>query len=93
MPACHLRLCRYSLRMVSQETSDVLSGFEHNAVTPIGMATPVPLLLSDKIKALPEAQVWLGGGEVDLKLRLDVAELLTKFSPAGRPIEFADVLE
>ena len=76
-----------------KETSDELSGFEHNAVTPIGMRTPVPMLLSDKIKMLPEGKVWLGGGEVDLKLRLDVAQLVEKFAPAGRPIEFADVLE
>jgi len=84
---------QYSLRMVSQETSDELSGFEHNAVTVVGMATPVPVLLSNPIKNLPEGKVWLGGGEVDLKLRVDVAELVTKFMPAGRPIEFADVLE
>ena len=42
---------------------------------------------------LPEAQVWMGGGEVDLKLRFDVAELVEKFAPAGRPLEFADVTE
>ena len=84
---------QYSLRMVSQETSDALSGFAHNAVTPLGMTTPVPVLLSDKIKALPEGKLWLGGGEVDVKLRLDVAELCEKFTSGGRPVEFADVLE
>ena len=84
---------QYSLRMVSQETSDALSGFEHNAVTPLGMVTEVPVLLSHHIMKLPEAQVWMGGGEVDLKLRFDVAELVEKFAPAGRPVEFADVTE
>ena len=39
------------------------------------MAVPVPLLLSHKIRALPEGKVWLGGGEVDLKMRVEVAEL------------------
>ena len=28
--------------MVSQEVSDALSGYPHNAVTPVGMAAPVP---------------------------------------------------
>jgi len=84
---------QYSLRMVSQETSDALSGYTHNAVTPLGMVTEVPVLCSDKIKALPDGQLWIGGGEVDLKLRFDVKEFVEKFSPAGRPIEFADVLE
>ena len=63
------------------------------AVTPIGMAVPVPLLLSHKIRALPEGKVWLGGGEVDLKMRVEVAELATKWQSAGRPLEFADVTE
>ena len=84
---------QYSMRMVAQDVSDKLSGFEHNAVTPIGMATPVPVVLSDKLKSLPDGQVWMGGGEVDLKLRFDVAQLCEKFTPAGRPIEFADLLE
>ena len=84
---------QYSLRMVSQEVSDSLSGYAHNAVTPLGMAQPVPVLLSDKIKALPEGRLWLGGGEVDLKLRVDVAELVAKFASGGRPLEFADVTE
>jgi len=84
---------QYSLRMVAQEVSDSLSGFQHNAVTPIGMATPVPVLLSEKIKRLPGGEVWLGGGEVDLKLRFEVAELVSKFTPAGRALEFADVTE
>ena len=84
---------QYSLRMVAQDVSDALSGFEHNAVTPVGMATPVPLVLSHAIKKLPGGVVWLGGGEVDLKLRFEVAQLVAKFAPAGRAVEFADVTE
>jgi hypothetical protein len=84
---------QYSLRMVAQEVSDALSGCEHNAVTLLGMNQPIPVLLSDKIRALPEGKVWLGGGEVDVKLRCDVAELVEKFKPNGRPCEFADVTE
>lgn len=57
------------------------------------MAVPVPLLLSHKIRALPEGKVWLGGGEVDLKMRVEVAELASKWQSAGRPLEFADVTE
>ena len=60
---------------------------------PIGMATPVPVVLSDKLRSLPDGQLWLGGGEVDLKLRVDVAQFCEKLMPGGRPVEFADVLE
>ena len=44
-------------------------------------------------KKLPDGQLWMGGGEVDLKWRFDVAELVSKFQPTGRAIEFADVTE
>jgi len=84
---------QYSIRMVSQEVSDQLSGFPHNAVTPIGMTTPVPVLLSSKIKALPDGQMWMGGGHQDVKLRLDVAEFVTKFESAGRFPTFADLTD
>ena len=84
---------QYSLRMVAPEVSDALSGCEHNAVTLLGMSQPVPVLLSHPIRALPEGKVWLGGGEVDVKLRVDVAELCEKFKPCGRNCEFADVTE
>jgi prolyl-tRNA editing enzyme YbaK/EbsC (Cys-tRNA(Pro) deacylase) len=84
---------QYSIRMVSQEVSDALSGFPHNAVTPIGMAKPVLVLLSDKIKTLPEGKMWLGGGEVDLKVRLDVAEFVANFTSAGQPPQFADITD
>ena len=84
---------QYSMRMVAQDVSDALSGFEHNAVTPVGMASPIPTLLSDRIKSLPEGAFWMGGGEVDLKLRVDVAQFADKFAPGGRQIEFADVVE
>ena len=37
----------------------------------------------------------LGGGEVDLKMRVDVTELVTKlvYEQAGRPPSFADITE
>ena len=84
---------QYSVRMVSQEVSDRLSGFEHNAVTPVGMRTPVPVLLSHKLKAIPEGRLWMGGGHPDVKLRLDVAELVTKLQSAGHFPSFADLTE
>ena len=82
---------QYSMRMVDQEVSDTLSGYAHNAVTPVGMSTPVPLICDAPIRFLPRGQLWLGGGEPDVKLRLDVDEMRAKLKPAGRTIEFAAV--
>ena len=85
---------QYSLRMVSGELSAALSGFEHNAVTPLGMATRMPLLLSDRLQHLADGTLWLGGGEPDLKLRVNVEQLMATFRSAWAPlpVAFADVV-
>ena len=39
----------------------------------------LPMVLSDQIAKLPSGQFWLGGGHVDLKLRLNVDESVKIF--------------
>lgn len=59
-----------------------MSGFEHNAVTPLGLRTPnMPVLIHSAITRLPGGHFWLGGGEVDLKLRFDTSSFLEHFKP------------
>jgi len=67
---------QYSMRLLEGEECTRLTGFEHNAVTPLGLGFPV--VLSDRIAALPSGHFWLGGGHVDLKLRLSVPEAVDK---------------
>jgi len=75
-------------QVADAEESDGISGFPHNAVTPLGMATQLPVVVSRAIAELPAAgcsYVWLGGGEVHVKLRLPVPQLLRGgvLAPAG----------
>jgi prolyl-tRNA editing enzyme YbaK/EbsC (Cys-tRNA(Pro) deacylase) len=70
------------MRLVDGSLSDHLSGFEHNAVTPLGMRTPMPMLIHTQITQLPDRHFWLGGGEVDLKLRIGTDAFLAHFKPA-----------
>ena len=42
----------YNLRLAPEDVSDSLSGFTHNAVTPVGMATPLPIIMSHRIAEL-----------------------------------------
>lgn len=49
------------------QVSDQLTGFQHNAVSPIGLATDLPIIMSDRVAALQPPVFWLGGGEPDLK--------------------------
>jgi hypothetical protein len=55
----------YNFRLAPEDISDSLSGFRHNAVTPVGMATPLPIIVSHKIAMLQPDFFWLvrGGDE------------------------------
>jgi prolyl-tRNA editing enzyme YbaK/EbsC (Cys-tRNA(Pro) deacylase) len=65
--------------------ADALTGFGFNGMTPVGSRTPIPLVVSRPVllggsaaspSPSPFPCVWLGGGDVDLKLRLFVRQLL-----------------
>lgn len=58
------------------ETSDALTGFAHNAVSPLGMRTHIPVLVCAKIAQMRPAFVYLGAGEPDLKLGLSTEALI-----------------
>ncbi|CAM6118219.1 unnamed protein product [Calypogeia fissa] len=72
---------RFNLRLAPEEESNRLTGFEHNAVTPFGMRTNIPVILSDAIVKLNPAFFWLGGGEVDLKLGIRTEEFVKMINP------------
>ena len=81
------------MRMVEGDTSAALSGFEHNAVSPLGLRTPLPILLSAPIARLPAGELWLGGGEPDLKLRVESQEFVRVINRLqGFSAKFADVI-
>ena len=43
----------FNMRLVSEDVSARLTGFEHNAVSPIGLATPdLPIILSHRCSSL-----------------------------------------
>jgi prolyl-tRNA editing enzyme YbaK/EbsC (Cys-tRNA(Pro) deacylase) len=72
----------FNMRLAPVEVSDRLTGYSHNAVTPIGIATAgIPIVLSHEIAALKPPLFWMGGGEVDLKLAVDTAQFLSAYQP------------
>ena len=63
-----------------------LTGFVHNAVSPVGMPTPeMPVVLSHRIQAVGGSDgagfMWFGGGEPDLKLGMPVAAFVRAYNP------------
>ncbi|KFG57588.1 YbaK/proline-tRNA ligase associated domain-containing protein [Toxoplasma gondii RUB] len=76
-----LKLGNKKLNFNFCKTSEELTGFVYNAVTPFAAKTDVPVIVDSALLALDPPLVWLGGGEVDLKLRVSVADLLRVFEP------------
>lgn len=72
---------RFNLRLAPEETSMKLTGYEHNAVTCIGMKTDIPVILDEAIVKLSPDFFWLGGGEVDLKLGMKTSEFISSVKP------------
>ena len=68
------------------QASERLTGFVHNAVTPVGMAAPeMPIVLSHHIQAHGGSDgagvIWFGGGEPDLKLGMPVGTFARAYCP------------
>lgn len=67
----------FHYRLADEEIANQLTGYGYNAVTPFLMKTELPILLSKEILHLNPEYLFLGGGEVDLKLGISVNEFLT----------------
>mmetsp|Transcript_1088 Transcript_1088/g.1627 ORF Transcript_1088/g.1627 Transcript_1088/m.1627 type:complete len:424 (-) Transcript_1088:62-1333(-) len=68
---------KYSFRLATQEESDKVCGFEHNAVAPVGLAdSSVPLIVCSEVLQLDPPVIWLGGGEVDIKLQVNAPQFI-----------------
>jgi prolyl-tRNA editing enzyme YbaK/EbsC (Cys-tRNA(Pro) deacylase) len=58
-----------------------VTGFCPNAVTPVGLKTPMPIVLDKVLTTLDPPMFWMGGGEVNLKLAVDTQEFIEAFNP------------
>lgn len=68
----------FNFRLADEKEQQLLTGFGHNAVVPIGMAnSKIPIVLSDRItKLAPYKYFWMGAGEVDWKLEVNTQEFI-----------------
>ncbi|KAL7560000.1 hypothetical protein ACA910_013495 [Epithemia clementina (nom. ined.)] len=73
-------LSRFDFRIASSEDNDRLTGYKHNSVTPFGLLSPdVPIVLTKEV--VDRKYFWMGGGHVDLKLRVATSEFIEKMNP------------
>ena len=70
---------KVNMRLVAEKKSVELTGFVKNSVTPIGMKTQLPMVISKSITELVPDEFWIGAGEVDLKVGMPVSEFLKAY--------------
>ena len=71
---------RVNMRLCSAEKSVFLTGYSHNSVTPIGCKSNLPIIVAEPITLLGAGYFWLGGGEIDVKIRVSWKDFL-KLNP------------
>lgn len=70
-----------NMRLCPEEVSNDLSGFEHNAVSPIGIKEQLPMIMDNKILKLDPDFFILGAGEVDLKVGISARDFFAQYQP------------
>lgn len=58
-----------------------VTGYVPNGVTPLGLLTPMPVVVAKQITELRPEEFWLGAGEVSLKWRVQIDEFFQCFNP------------
>lgn len=97
----------FNLRLCPADASARLTGFQHNAVTPVGSASPLAVVLSHHLLELPPdsaslaagaagaaaaSYFWMGGGDVDLKLRVSAAGFARAYGATVLDCTYDEVL-
>ncbi|KAG8347311.1 Aminoacyl tRNA editing domain [Trypanosoma vivax] len=72
---------KFNFRAANPDVALKLTGFTHGAVVPFGTATEIPVILSEQIARLTPPVFWMGGGHVDCKVRVDVAQYIEVIKP------------
>lgn len=53
-----------------------MSGFKHNAVTPFGMNSFIPVIICENCTKMNPSFIYLGGGKVDIKLAMPIRDFI-----------------
>jgi len=71
----------FKFRLASKQAMADLSGYEHNAVTPLFMKSELAVVLDEHIAELEPAYFWMGGGRLSLKLGISLEHFKAYLGP------------
>ena len=84
----------FNWRLASSDENDTLTGYSHNAVCPIGLAdSSLPIVMSDRIAALPQNECWLGAGHQQAKMCVDVKRFIECMNVVVADISYDDQVQ
>jgi prolyl-tRNA editing enzyme YbaK/EbsC (Cys-tRNA(Pro) deacylase) len=66
-----------NFQLAPEEKSVELTGFTHNGVCPIGLLKKIPIIVCESCLHLSPPIIWMGGGEVDMKLGSPVVDFIS----------------
>jgi prolyl-tRNA editing enzyme YbaK/EbsC (Cys-tRNA(Pro) deacylase) len=67
---------KINFQLTSEDKSADMTGFTHNAVSPFGLMHNIPVILCLSCSQLSPPYIWLGAGEVDLKLGVPLSDFV-----------------
>lgn len=67
---------KFNFQLAPEAISDRLTGFSHNAVSPFGLRFNLPMIICQRCLQVKPAYIYLGGGQVDVKLGISTADFL-----------------
>jgi prolyl-tRNA editing enzyme YbaK/EbsC (Cys-tRNA(Pro) deacylase) len=70
---------QFDFRIASEEDNRIITGYEHNSVTPFGLLKKVPIFAAAAIE--PLKVFWMGGGHEHLKLAMAFSEFCGALHP------------
>jgi prolyl-tRNA editing enzyme YbaK/EbsC (Cys-tRNA(Pro) deacylase) len=81
-----LPLSNFRFRLAPEETSQKLTGYTHNAVTPFGLPSStipddLPIVLAADILNIKPPFIYMGGGHVNCKLGCRLVEFVRALDP------------
>ena len=69
---------KFQFQLAPSAISEQLTGFSHNSVSPFGLRSPIPVIVCSRCLSVtaPSKVIFLGGGDVHVKLALPVNDLI-----------------
>ena len=71
----------HHFRLAPEAVANDMAGFQHNAVSPLGLKTEIFVVVAEAIAQLRSPFIWMGAGHVNLKLGCTTGHLTRALKP------------